>query len=360
MGIITKEVEIRPTGKMVQYYKDKGYDARYNKPLIVKIEDLQSNSHVVVDVVCDYCNEEILTMTRNSYTQRTRKIDKIACKKCCTQKAKEVFLLKYGVDNYAKTKECREKMKDTIKNLYGVEHYSQTDEYKEKFHNTCTDRYGESYRRQFADKSFETFRNKTGYNFPSQSPDVRTKIIKSCVEHYGVDSPAKSPEVRKKMSQTLYANSSQKASRQQCYISNLYQGILNFPVKHYNVDIYLLEDNLVIEYDGGFHLGNVITGRETIKEFNRKEIIRNNIIKEEGYKLVRISSSDDKLPQDSILLEMLNQARQYFSDYPQHSWIEFNIDTSTIRNAENPNGSPYDFGILRTIKDSNLNATQTI
>ena len=51
---------------------------------------------------------------------------------------------------------------------------------------------------------------------------------------------------------------------------------------------------------------------------------------------------------------MLQDARNYFSDYPNHSWIEFNIDTSIVRNAENKNGAPYDFGTLRKIKDEDL------
>ena len=31
--LLTKEVEVKPTGKMIQYYKDKGYDARHNELL---------------------------------------------------------------------------------------------------------------------------------------------------------------------------------------------------------------------------------------------------------------------------------------------------------------------------------------
>lgn len=27
--ILTKEVEVKPTGKMLKYYRDKGYDAKY-------------------------------------------------------------------------------------------------------------------------------------------------------------------------------------------------------------------------------------------------------------------------------------------------------------------------------------------
>ena len=60
MPILTKEVEVRPTGKMIKYYKDLGYNAKYNKPLIVKVKDLPRSSFVRVDVLCDYCKQEIL------------------------------------------------------------------------------------------------------------------------------------------------------------------------------------------------------------------------------------------------------------------------------------------------------------
>ena len=242
-----------------------------------------------------------------------------------------------------------------MKKRYGVKRALQSEKFLNAFKNTCTERYGEFYGRQFAEKAFEIFRERTGYDFPSQSPEVREKIIRSYIDHYGVDNPNQVPEVREKLSKTLYANSSQKVSKQQRFINDLYQGILNFPVKYYNVDICLPNDNLIIEYDGGGHMLNVITGRETMEEYVRKEIIRNEVIKSEGYKQIRIISSKDLLPSDSTLLQMLEEAKHYFSLYPQHSWIEFNIDTSTVRNAEHKDGIPYSFGSLRTIKDKDIN-----
>lgn len=394
--LLTKEVEVKVKSSTVEYYESLGYEIpkkiatestrkRYkkefvydfSKTIIVKVENLMPKSSEIVEVLCDYCNEEVVKIPYSRYNKELECVSKIACKKCkgkkqvdCNlvrygvrspsqlnhvkEKVKQSNLAKYGVDNYAKTSECREKMKDTMMFLYGVEHYSKTQEYKEKFHNTCTDRYGKSYRQQFVDKAFESFRERTGYDFPSQSPEVREKIIESCVKHYGVDSLAKSPEVREKIVQTLYVNSSQKTSIQQRYINLTYKGFLNFPIKHYNADIYLPEDNLIIEYDGGGHMLNIVTGRETIEEYTQKETIRNNVIKCEGYKQMRIISTKDLLPSDQILLQMLEHTKQYFSDYPSHSWIEFNIDTSSVRNAEHKDGVFYDYGELRKIKKSDI------
>lgn len=309
--ILTKEVGIRVNSNNAKYYENLGYiipmkEATKNtkqvmhknfvydfsKTIMVKVEDLPKSSFARVDVLCDYCNKEIFSITYHHYNEETKHINKHACKNCWQKKKEEVFMMKYGVKS------------------------------------------------------------------PLQLECVRKRKIQSYINHYGVDNPNKSPEVRKKTAQTLYINSSQKASKQQRYINNLYHGVLNFPIKYYNADIYLPDNNLIVEYDGSGHMLNVNMGRETMEEYIQKEIVRYNIVKREGYKQMKIISGNDNLPTDTILLQMLSEAKQYFSDYPQHSWIEFNIDTSSFRNAENKQGIPYDYGKLRKIKDSDLNTIQ--
>ena len=68
---------------------------------------------------------------------------------------------------------------------------------------------------------------------------------------------------------------------------------------------------------------------------------------------MHIVSTTDKLPSDPVLFQMLENAKSYFSDYPEHSWIEYNIDTSTVHNAEHREGVFFDYGELRTIKTIN-------
>ena len=54
---------------------------------------------------------------------------------------------------------------------------------------------------------------------------------------------------------------------------------------------------------------------------------------QEAYK----KAYDSKVPSRD-LLQILEETRQYFSQYPNHSWIEFSIDTSVMRNAEYKDG----------------------
>lgn len=398
MPILTKEVEVTPMGTVIQYYRNKGYNAKHKQPLMVSVEDLPRGSGTKIEVLCDICHKNKMIVRYCDYNKTMKKTGSYVCRECTPQKIKYRFqelygvsnisqlewvqekvkqtnierygvgnyaktqeflekskqtnLERYNVDNYAKTQECREKTKETVKRKYGVEYYLQSSEFKERYHNICVEKYGESYHKHFVQKAFNAFYNRTGYKFPIYSPEVKEKMKQTCIEKYGYEYNLQSPEVREKISQTLYSNSSQKTSKQQRYINDLYQGILNFPIKYYNVDIYLPKDDIVIEYDGGGHMLNVIIGRQTMEEYQQKEIARYNVIKREGYKQMKIISSKDFLPSDQILLQMLNDAKQYFSS-TNHSWIYYDIDNSKMINAENKdfNGVFYDYGELRIIKE---------
>ena len=137
MPILTKEVEVKVNGKTIKYYENLGYEIPtkpashngrsvkkefvydFSKTFKVKVDDLQPNSDIKIDVLCDYCHKEVLTMKRDQYTRSTKEINKIACKRCSPLKVKEVSMLRYGVDNYAKTQECKEKMKFYLEGNFG-------------------------------------------------------------------------------------------------------------------------------------------------------------------------------------------------------------------------------------------------
>lgn len=404
--LLTKEVEVRPTGKMIQYYKNLGYDAKHKQPLMVKVKDLPEHSDKMVDILCDYCEKEIISMKYSDYTKGAKNIEKHACKNCRYEKIKEVtkklyntdnigsliefqekkrntVLARYNVDNYAKTDECKEKYKKTMLLKYGVDNPSKNPFSIEKRKRTNLERYGYEYNLQspeIREKILNTCLMKYGYTNPSQVPEIREKIEQTLIDRYGVsnlfmhpdiqskikqvflekygtDSPNKNPEVRKKTAKTLYKNSSQMCSKQQLFLYDFYSlnsdnVELNYPISRFNVDICFPEEKLYIEYDGGFHNAQVKLGDMTQEEFNHKEIVRNSVIKREGYKQMRIISSKDYLPSDSILLQMLEHTRQYFSENPERSWIEYNIDTSTVRNALQKDGVFFDYGNLRKINKS--------
>ena len=356
--LLTKEVEVKPNGKMIQYYKDLGYDSKYGQAIIIKVEDLPENSNAKVEVLCDMCKENTMLVKYSDYNKVMKRTGDYVCRPCSYKKRDQTNLKKYGSISYLGTKECREKTKEVMLEKHGVEYYTQTQEYKEKHHNTCVERYGESYNQLFREKAMNTLYENTGYAHAMQNPVIKNIVKKTNFKRYGVVCTLQSSEVREKVVRAFYENSSVATSKQQRYICDLYNGILNFPVKFYNVDICLPDCKLTIEYDGSGHLKSIFTGQLTQEEFNQKEIVRNSVIKKEGYKQMRIISSRDLLPSNQILLQMLEEAKQYFADYPNHSWIIYDIDNSTIRNAEHKDGVPYNFGELhkinKTIESENV------
>ena len=111
----------------------------------------------------------------------------------------------------------------------------------------------------------------------------------------------------------------------------------------------MLDENLDIEYDGGGHWIGVYKGDVSEEEFDKLEFQRDKIFKTYGFNIMHISSREDGLPEDHILLDMLRYTRDYFRDYPDHSWIRFDIDHGLVYNAENKDGVIYNYGNIRWI-----------
>ena len=268
--------------------------------------------------------------------------------------------IKYGYDWAAQTEEFQERRKNTVMEKYGTLNFWEIPEFREKYEATCTDRYGKPYYSQteeFSQKFIETCRKNRGTDYPTQSPEVREKIRSVVNEKYGVNNVFASDEIIKKIHATLFENGTAPISKQQRFLFNLYKNDnkveLNYPLGHYSIDVFFLEDKICLEYSGGGHWLSCEIGRITKEEFNKKEIIRNSYIKNEGYKKIEVVSSTDKLPSDQVLLQMLSESRQYFST-TSHTWQTYDIDQSLLFNAEHPQGVPYSFGELRTIKDTKV------
>lgn len=351
--LLTKEVEVKLWAKNVKYYHDLGYEGNKGDIIIVKVEDLSCGSHTKVDVLCDYCKTEILHIPYKRYNNTIKDTGTCACTKCAPikyretnlkkygvaspmmlnetkQKIKNTLLERYGVDNYAKTKECYNKAKETNRIKYGTDNPAQNEHVKEKARKTNLQRYGTEY--------------------PSQNQYVKQKKANVFYERYGVTTSLQI-DSGKKLVKSLYESGGVATSKQQIYLHNLYGGKLNYPVSYYLADICFPDDKMIVEYNGGGHDLSVKIRKLTQEEFEHKELVRDTTIKKEGYKIMKIISTKDLLPSDTILLQMLNESRTYFNSTP-HTWCTFDIDNSTIRNAEHKTGTPYDFGELRQIKEA--------
>ena len=268
------------------------------------------------------------------------------------QKKKETTLLHYGVESPLQSKEILNKLQNTCLERYGATCSFMNQEVRENFKKTMMDKYGVEHPFHLdsvKDKYKNTIHDKYGVDNISYSDEIKEKKRQASLERYGTEYTLQSKEIRERIAQTWFNNNSQKTSQQQEYLNSLYNGILNYPISSLSADIFLQDDGIDIEYDGGGHNMCVKLGTITQEEFDCKEMIRNYVIKNEGYKQIRIISSKDYLPSDEILLQMLEQAKEYFNK-TSHTWVEYNIDTSLMRNAENKEGVFFDYGNLRKIK----------
>ena len=404
--ILNNYAKVRLTTSNVEYYKNKGYeipmkpatdlskkvtkkDMVYDlgKCIVVRVEDLKPKSNATLYLLCDYCMETEFQQTYNTYQRTIKDINKCACVKCRHLKTKELNELKYGYSWASQTKEFQEQRKQTMISKYGTTSIWDIPEIKEKSMKTCMEKYGKPFYTQteeFLEKVISTNQERRGVDFPTKSFEVREKVCKTVNEKFGCDNVFQNEEIKQRIKEqnlklygvenanqredikenrqkTVYKNQTGKCSVQQKYLHLLFGGEINYPIKYYLGDIVLLEEKLCIEYDGSGHQLSVERGALTQEEFNKKEIVRSSVIKSEGYRIVRIISRKDYLPSDTILLQMLQYARDFFIQNPKRSWLSFDIDNSCIYNAYHKetdinNILYYDYGELHKIKNSDTNS----
>lgn len=395
--LLSKEVETTVVANNLYRYLELGYDIPqipskldptklvYDIPAKIKIsvEDLTRYARARVDVLCDYCHKNICHPTYTNY----RKVIETTggtyvCPDCMYEKRKNNNKIKYGVSNPTQLPEVQKKIKNTniektgypcalarpeiieqrknmMLNEYGVEYPMQSPEIRERAYKTNLDRYGVEHPLQnstIKKRQEQTNLERFGNIYASSTDTIKERIKRTCQEKWGTDSYLASDECREKTVKAFY-DLGVAVSKQQKYISDLYNGILNYPCDRYNLDIVV--DSFDIEIDFSGHDLQVKCGNITEKEFQRLQIIRDCCIKKNGYKVIRIISRKDYLPSDTILLQMLQYARDFFAQNQDRSWISFDIDNNCIYNAyhkESTSGLPYDYGKLRKIKKEHLSS----
>lgn len=137
--------------------------------------------------------------------------------------------------------------------------------------------------------------------------NCRSKKIKTtCIEKYGVDHPMKVPEIHQKSVEHHINNFGHEFNT--CAIINgvptsqvqkkLFENLENFQLNYYEngfyYDLFNLDKNLVIEYNGKGHDLSIKCGKITEKEFKEKEQKKQSKILE-THNLLIIQDSKDKM-----------------------------------------------------------------
>lgn len=347
------EIDIR-RHNLCEYYQSKGYDVKLGQKIKVKAEDLMPTSDKKVWVTCDYCNREPYQISYRIYHNNVLNalVQKCACKDCGRIKVAEIHMIKYGVANPRQRPEVVEKARQTCLERYGVTNVMQLPEVRQKAQDTCIEKYGYVSPFQLPEmqekikatrlkkygveymlqsdeirgKAIETFNQKYGGNTPMCSPEVRAKGQATCLERYGYISPLSSDEILSKTSLTRFLNGTCALSIEQAKLVAWFNGIPNYPVGRYNVDI-LLDDNIVLEYDGGAHRIDIKYGRLTDVEFDAKETQRSQYIIDRGYRIIRFVNIHDATLEHEVCVTALAQCKLLLQD---HTMVSYDFDTGNI------------------------------
>lgn len=274
----------------------------------VKIEDLPNNSEKLIRCKCDYCNK--IFFKKYSHIIKSKQyVNKDNCNECFKLKRKETNLIKYGVENPSQNIIIKQKIEQTCIKKFGCKKALQSKVIQSKVKQTCLNKYGTEY--------------------AMQNKNIIQKMEKTNLQKYGNKCSLRNKKVASKVRNQLYNNGTQKSSKQQRHLNDLFQTELNYPFNYYSLDMADVENKIDIEYDGGGHELSVKHGNITEKEFLQKEIIRNNYIYKHGWKIIRIQSSTDKLLSDEKMIKIYNRCKDYLLS-TRHHWIIVNLDSGKI------------------------------
>lgn len=230
---------------------------------------------------------------------------------------------------------------DKIKNYYGLsrkKHVCNLDTYTHRgdaIKATYAKKYGELgsqqrnlfYKERYV-KTQQTLLNKFGSVSFQGTAVVTQKREATNLARYGYATIFESLEFRKKAYETMQNNGQQAvlSSKQQVYINRLYGGQLNYLFEYYHADIYLEDSNLIVEYSGRGHDLSVRLGKETLESFLGREKARRNYFSNRKIPILELISKTDKLPPDSILLQILQEAKNKF----QNGVLYYSVDLDTF------------------------------
>lgn len=363
--ILDEYVKVKLNPSNISYFEELGYEIPKYKDtkgrmsiktgteIDVKVSDLNQGSHCLVNVSCDICGK-CNSLEYRVYLKNIKKYGLYTCKNCCGVKREKTCLEKYGVKSPSQNKEVYEKIKQTNMNKYGCTSPIQNQQIKEKIRHTTFEKYGVENVSQsliVQDKVKQTNLERYGNENYLLSDDFKLKSSKTYRERYGenVIHNMQIPEVREKVTRTLYANGRCAVSKQQKHLNDLFHTEINYPFMNYNFDMYDINNKIDIEYDGSGHDKSVVLGNTDSKTFKRKEIVREIYSKLKGIKVMRIISRKDKLPSDDILLNMLDISRKLLrnNNLCGISEIKWDIDNSCYHTYPNKTKIDFDYGIIK-------------
>lgn len=270
-----------------KYYESLGYEyTGKNAELWVKIEDLPLNSHVRVDVICDFCGKEY-SKAYKDYNLQHNGGD------CCVD-CEGVKSLKTGRERYGNNYRG-ETLREISLERYGVDNVAKLNEIQEKIRVTNLERYGMSC--ALVDEK----NHKKGIEC-SWSENSREKRKATNIEKYGHEWGLSCPDIREKINNSYYNNGTQKTSIPQIRLFELIKEIygnceLNYPCGRCSLDCMVDVNGIKIdvEYDGKYW-----------HQDGQRDRRRDEYVKSQGYKILRIIGNRE-IPAKEVLTSSIQK-----------------------------------------------------
>jgi len=128
--LITKNLKIRITGNVCDYYKKNNINVIFNVVNDLPIELVNPQSHLFVDAKCDVCGKEVKIQYRR-YNQSINRGGYYTCSSKCSKNKRDITVTqKYGDKSIFKTENFKEKSKKTNLEKWGTEHFRSSDLWK--------------------------------------------------------------------------------------------------------------------------------------------------------------------------------------------------------------------------------------
>lgn len=236
------------------------------------------------------------------------------------EKKKQTMLLRYGVEYAGQSSVIKEKIKQTMLLKYGVESPSQSPEVQQKMKQTCLDKYGVENPQQASEvreKTRQTMLQEYGVEYPSQSPEIREKIRQANLKNLGVENPAQLPLIQRKIKETTLERygvehlnqlpENRERLKEWCienpgklFTTKPEQSILDWVQQYYpsaqkyrdgtyEIDIFIPEINVGIEYNGLYHHQESVLESRYGEGIGRNyHINKTKYFKEKGIRIIHI------------------------------------------------------------------------
>ena len=117
-------------------------------------------------------------------------------------KSRETWVRKYGVSNPLQSPEVKAKSTSTVLRRYKVTNPMQCAAIARRSKQTRIRHFGKFWTQSMQDKSIQTWREHYGVDNPFASDDIKKKIRQTCLSKYGFTHASKNPEIRKRIEET--------------------------------------------------------------------------------------------------------------------------------------------------------------